>query len=138
VAPIHLMDPATSDYNKPFLTPGGEAHSRLPSPPGSCLPTRGSPVRGALRRGCRSGVRDYRLHDGKSQRGKHWPWITDRFVARFSFLTFRVSNRRSTHRKPYSTAVPHPGHRPLRALLLVKYQGSLDHIRKLRAHETHA
>src|SRR5262249_24597828 len=47
-------------------------------------------------------------------------------------------DHRSTHYQPHRTAAPDPGYRSLRAFLLVKRQGAMDHLRKSRPHETHA
>src|SRR5215471_12908746 len=50
----------------------------------------------------------------------------------------RIYDHRSTHYQPHRTAASDPGYRSLRAFLLVKRQGAMDHLRKLRPHETHA
>src|SRR5215471_8667378 len=50
----------------------------------------------------------------------------------------RIYDHRSTHYQPHRTAASDPGYRSLRAFLLVKRQGAMDHLRKSRPHETHA
>src|SRR6516164_7248796 len=50
----------------------------------------------------------------------------------------RIYNHRSTHYQPHRSAASDPGYRSLRAFLLVKRQGAMDHLRKSRPHETHA
>src|SRR5215471_9822355 len=50
----------------------------------------------------------------------------------------RIYDHRSTHYEPHRTAASDPGYRSLRAFLLVKRQGAMDHLRKSRPHETHA
>ena len=47
---------------------------------------------------------------------------------------FMIIDRRTTN----PIARLRPGYRSLRAFLLVKRQGAMDHLRKLRPHETHA
>src|ERR1700674_1689501 len=50
----------------------------------------------------------------------------------------RIYDYRSPHCHPHRTAASDPGYRSLRAFLLVKRQGAMDHLRKPRPHETHA
>src|ERR1700704_3192806 len=50
----------------------------------------------------------------------------------------RIYDYRSPHCQPHRTAASDPGYRSLRAFLLVKRQGAMDHLRKPRPHETHA
>src|SRR5580658_4596903 len=50
----------------------------------------------------------------------------------------RIYDYRSPHCQPHCTAASDPGYRSLRAFLLVKRQGAMDHLRKPWPHETHA
>src|SRR5580700_4814079 len=50
----------------------------------------------------------------------------------------RIYDHRSPHYQPHRTAASDPGYRSVRAFLLVKHQGAMDHLRKPRPHETHA
>src|SRR5580698_1346093 len=50
----------------------------------------------------------------------------------------RIYDYRSPHCQPHCTAASNPGYRSLRAFLLVKRQGAMDHLRKPWPHETHA
>src|ERR1700682_259683 len=50
----------------------------------------------------------------------------------------RIYDYRSPHCQSHRTAASDPGYRSLRAFLLVKRQGAMDHLRKPRPHETHA
>src|SRR5271166_4716611 len=50
----------------------------------------------------------------------------------------RIYDYRSPHCQPHRTAASDPGYRSLRAFLLVKRQGAMDHLRKPWPHETHA
>ncbi len=49
---------------------------------------------------------------------------------------FMIIDRRTAN--PIARLRPIPGYRSLRAFLLVKRQGAMDHLRKPRPHETHA
>src|ERR1700746_1607971 len=49
----------------------------------------------------------------------------------------RIYDYRSPHCQPHRTAASDPGYRSLRAFLLVKRQGAMDHLRKPRPHEAH-
>src|SRR6202020_1754179 len=50
----------------------------------------------------------------------------------------RIYDYRSPHCQPHCTAASDPGYRSLRAFLLVKRQGAMDHLRKPWPHETHS
>ncbi len=50
----------------------------------------------------------------------------------------RLHDCRPPHLESYRSAASHSKHRSLRALLLVKRQRSVDHLRKPRTHEAHA
>src|ERR1019366_3413552 len=58
-----------------------------------------------------------------ARRAKEWRWLLD---------------SRPPHLESCCSAASHSRHRSLRAVLLVKRQGTVDHLRKPRPHETHA
>src|SRR5580698_4682737 len=50
----------------------------------------------------------------------------------------RIYGYRPPHCQPHCTAASDPGYRSLRAFLLIKRQGAMDHLRKPWPHETDA
>ena len=69
IAGIHLLDPATGEYNRPFLTPTLVARAGLRAHAGHRVPARRRALRRqASRRGDRGGARRPGLRDGQPQR----------------------------------------------------------------------
>ena len=72
LAGIHLLDPASGEYNRPFLTPALDADPRLRPPAGHRVPAGRRPVRMAApgHRGRGDGGARPRLRDGQPQPGQ--------------------------------------------------------------------
>ena len=69
IAGVHLMDPATGEYNRPLLTDDARAGAGLRTHAGHRASPRRCPLRRQdARRGDRRGTADRRLRDGQPQR----------------------------------------------------------------------
>ena len=71
IAGIHLMDPVTGEYNRPFVTEGSGTDRRLRAAAGDCLPAGRCAIRGAHGGGgdCGRGG-GFRMPDGEPQCGE--------------------------------------------------------------------
>ena len=83
VAGVHLLDPATGEYNRPFLTDALELDPRLRPAAGNRFPPGRPAVRRTLRGRCdRRGARRCGLRDGQQESGKRHARV-DRSTARW-------------------------------------------------------